>query len=153
MDAYLGLRNLVFTQSPADLGIALQAIPDSVWGALVEIGLNSGCVTLVSLADGTTSMYTSTGGGVIGAGAHKGPAAASRHLLIELQAHLDQLPDAEACPLPGLDGVAFVALTLGGIRRIESNTARLSDPTEPLHGLWLAANKVITEIRLQGGTR
>ena len=152
MDAYEGLRALVMTQSPASLGIAPTPELDVVWGALVEIGLDNGSVTFVSLADGTTSMYTSTGGGVIGAGAHDGPARASRRLLVALQAQLDLLPQADACPLPGPDGVAFVVLTYDGRRRVESNTARLAKRSDPLHGLWLAANSVITEIRLHSGT-
>ena len=150
MDVYQRLRNLVMTQEPASVGIAPQAPLDSVWGALVEIGLSGGYATFVSLADGTTSMYTSSGGGVIGAGAHEGPAEASRQLLIGLQAHLDLFPRAKECPLPGPDGVAFVVLAFDGIRRTESTTTRLADPTEPLHGMWIAANKVITEVRLQG---
>ena len=133
------------------MGIAPATPLDAVWGALVEIGFDDGSATFVSLADGTTSMYTSGGGGVIGAGAHEGPAAASRRLLLELQAHLDLFPPAEACPLPGPDAVAFVVLTFDGIRRAESPEARLSDPTEPLYGPWLAANDVITEVRLHSG--
>ncbi len=144
---------MILTQPPAAVGIAPRAPLKSVWGALVEIGLEDGCVTFVSLADGTTSMYTSTGGGAIGAGQHEGPANASRHLLVELQAQLDLFPPAEACPLPGPDMVAFVVLTYNGIHRTESSQARLADPKGPLHLLWVAANSVITEIRLQETAR
>ncbi|MGZ6267308.1 MAG: hypothetical protein ACXWNI_03880 [Candidatus Limnocylindrales bacterium] len=119
----------------------------------MEIGLEGGCVTFVSLADGTTSMYTSTGGGVIGAGQMEGPANASRQLLVELQTQLDLFPPAEACPLPGPGAVAFVVLTYDGIRRTESSEKRLADTNEPLHLLWMSANRVITEIRLQETAR
>jgi hypothetical protein len=151
-DIYQGLRNSLMAQLPANLGIAPQAPLVSVWGALVEIGLEGGSAMFVSLADGTTSMYTSTGGGVIGAGGHEGPAGASRQLLVEIQTRLDLFPPTEACPLPGREGVAFVVLTFDGIRRAESSTTRLSDPSEPLHGAWVAANNVITEIRLHSGS-
>jgi hypothetical protein len=125
----------------------------SVWGALVEIGLNRGSATIVSLADGTTSMYTSTGGGVIGAGAHDGPARASRSLLVEIEKHLDLFPPADTCPLPGREAVSFVVLTFDGLRRAESDTQRLADPAEPLHAIWMAANVVMTEIRLRDAFR
>jgi hypothetical protein len=148
LGAYQGLRNMVLTLQPASLGIEPVAPLERVWGALTEIGFDNGCATIVSLADGTTSMYTSAGGGVIGAGQHEGPAAASRQYLAELQHQLDLFAPSDECPLPGDGAVAFVVLTYDGVRRAESTTARLADPAEPLHGLWIAANKVITEIRL-----
>jgi hypothetical protein len=148
LEAYQGLRNMVLTLQPASVGIEPVAPLERVWGALTEIGFHNGCATIVSLADGTTSMYTSAGGGVIGAGQHERPAAASRQYLLQLQGQLDLFAPAEACTLPGDGAVAFVVLTYDGVRRAESTTARLADPAEPLHGLWIAANRVITEIRL-----
>jgi hypothetical protein len=113
------------------------------------MGFKGGSVaTIVSLADGTTSMYTTTGGGVIGAGQHEGPADASRRFLVALQAGLALFPPADICPLPGPDAVAFVVLTYAGIRRIETTTKRLAEPDDPLHVFWLAANEVIAETRL-----
>src|SRR4029079_10470619 len=43
---------------------------------MMEIGLSSGTATIVAIADGSVSMYTSTGGGVIGAGEHAAVRAA-----------------------------------------------------------------------------
>jgi hypothetical protein len=98
----------------------------------VEIGVaGGGSATIVSLADGTTSMYTSGGGGVIGAGQHKGPADASRRFLAVLQANLDLLPGAGACPLPEAETVAFVVLTYDGIRRLEVSERQLAHPPRP----------------------
>jgi hypothetical protein len=115
---------------------------------LVEMSFDAGgSATVVSLADGTTSMYTSTGGGVIGAGQHKGPADASLRFLAVLQAELDQFPPADAVPLPPADAVAFVVLTYDGIRRVETLQERLANPDDRAHPWWIAANDVMTEIR------
>jgi len=147
-EVYEGLREILLTRPPAELGIEPREPLTTVWGALVEIGVaGGGSATIVSLADGTTSMYTSGGGGVIGAGQHKGPADASRRFLAALQAHLDVLPSADACPLPPGDSVAFVVLTYEGKRRLEATERRLSDPHDPAYTLWIAANEVMTEIR------
>ena len=51
----------------------------------MEMAFPEGAATLVSLADGTTSMYTSTGGGVIGGGAHDAVVQAGRAFLLELE--------------------------------------------------------------------
>jgi len=37
-------------------------------GVVFDVGLDDGVVTLISLVDGTTSLYTSFGGGYLGAG-------------------------------------------------------------------------------------
>ena len=50
-----------------------------MWGALLETGHPNGVATLVSLGDATTSLYTTGGFGIIGAGFHEVVAAATRH--------------------------------------------------------------------------
>jgi hypothetical protein len=147
-EVYQGLREILLTRPPAELGIAPHEPLTTVWGALVEMGFDGGgSATVVSLADGTTSMYTSTGGGVIGAGQHNGPADASRRLLAVLQAELDQFPPADAVPLPPADAVALVVLTYDGIRRVETPQECLANPDDRAHPWWIAANDVMTEIR------
>lgn len=48
-----------------------------VFGVIMDTTFASGTVTLVALADGTASLYASTGGGVIGGGAHERVAVAA----------------------------------------------------------------------------
>lgn len=50
----------------------------AVWGILMETGYPQGIATLVSLADGTTSLYFSNGDGMIGGGQHANIAQASK---------------------------------------------------------------------------
>jgi hypothetical protein len=59
----------------------------SVSGLVVDVPAEGGFATVVALTDGTTSMYTSTGGGIIGAGEHGQVAAATRALLTVVEAH------------------------------------------------------------------
>ena len=61
------LRGQILHAAPDDLGFfASEEHP--VWGAVMDMAFPGGVATLVSLEDGTTSLYTSTGGGVIGGG-------------------------------------------------------------------------------------
>ena len=73
--------------------------PD-VSGLVVDVRGEGGFATVVSLADGTTSMYTSTGGGMIGAGAHAAVAEATRHLLTLVQQNLSLFPTGDNRQLP-----------------------------------------------------
>ncbi len=67
-----------------------------VWGVVIDIPRDGAWVTIVALGDGSTSMYTSTGGGTIGAGAHEVVRAANEQLLTvierEVLPHLDPSP-------------------------------------------------------------
>src|ERR1035437_6926854 len=70
-DVYAGLREQILRLDPATAGMSQRPGGPIVWGALMEMGYPNGVATIVALADGTTSMYTSTGGGIIGGGAHR----------------------------------------------------------------------------------
>src|ERR687898_1781909 len=94
-DVYLGLRGqaLALTRELLDPETASDG---PVLALLMETGYPEAVATLVGLADGTTSMYFSNGGGMIGAGQHEDVAAAT-HRWLELgqqvidQQALDQL--------------------------------------------------------------
>ena len=57
-------------------------------------------MTLVALADGTTSLYFSNGGGMIGGGEHPRVAAATRRLVDVAARFLTVLSPATDFPLP-----------------------------------------------------
>ncbi|HEY2979685.1 MAG TPA: hypothetical protein VGJ22_00770, partial [Anaerolineales bacterium] len=80
-EVFMGLRGRIFALDPNEVGLQQSPEQPNVWGMLTEFGQPGGAATIVSLADGTTSMYTSSGGGVIGAGQHAGPAEATKSLL------------------------------------------------------------------------
>ena len=83
-------------------------------GVVVDIPASGGFVTIVGLADNTTSMYTSTGGGTIGAGAHRAVATATQALLAVVDAHRSSFDDHvdDALPPPGM--VRFHGLAEAG---------------------------------------
>lgn len=81
-----------------------------VWGFVMDMTFPRGTASIVSLADGTRSLYTSTGGGVIGGGFHEPVAAASNRLLSILESHLDHLEaDARTQPPAAAGQAAAVA--------------------------------------------
>jgi hypothetical protein len=73
---YLGLRRTMFTADPAELGLAPSERLPEVWAALMEIDLGGAVASVVAVADGTTSLYISNGGGVLGTGAYPAVAEA-----------------------------------------------------------------------------
>jgi len=75
------LRAKLLRAKPADFGLAATPELPRVWGAMMEMRIGAADVSLVVVAEGSTSLYFSTGGGVIGGGEHESVRAANRKLL------------------------------------------------------------------------
>ena len=80
------------------------------------------------VADGTTSLYTSGGGGTLGAGAHDSVRRAAT-------AYLEAI--AEAVPM-------FEAVD----EAVPPPMRLAQDPAFPGHALWVTGQDVVTQIRL-----
>ena len=115
---YEELRDLAL--HAVDAGLPAPA-PDhpGVSGAVVDIPSQDAFATVVGLTDNTTSMYTSTGGGTIGAGEHAAVAAATHRLLVAIQAQLEMFDDVGDGSLPSSGSVRYHVLTPTGTRRTD----------------------------------
>jgi hypothetical protein len=116
--------------------------------AMMEIGLPSATATFVAIADGTVSMYTSTGGGVIGAGQHAAVrAAADRFRAVAAEASGRLEPTTEF-PRPAPGNVRFQLRTADGGYTGVAPEAALVAGRQPLSELYAAGQDMVTEIRL-----
>jgi hypothetical protein len=89
--------------------------PDT-WAALMEIGTGGGVASVVVVSDGTTSLYTSSGGGLIGAGDHESVAATGRAFLATIDRLRAAIPTTPGFPLPLDDEVRFSVRLPDGTR-------------------------------------
>jgi hypothetical protein len=145
---YQGLRAQILTLDPASAGLGQGPAHPVLWGALMEAGYPRGTATLVAMIDGTTSLYLSSGGGIIGGGFHQAVAAATRAFLADLQRHLPELrPDPDTA-LPAQGQVIIRAFTYAGRMSAEAPEDDLGHGRHPLWPVFYAAHRVITELRL-----
>jgi len=114
-----------------------------VTGVVVDLPGDGGYATIVALSDGTTSMYTSGGGGMIGLGAAPIVVAAARDLFMAVQTHLTAFATADDGALPPPDAVRFHVIGPNGRTRVDvsddvfwsERPHDLSDVTNALHAL------------------
>jgi hypothetical protein len=146
-EIYHGLRSQILHLDPMELGLEPTGELPSIWAGMMEMDVDGDTATIVAVADGSTSMYLSTGGGVIGGGMHEPVAAANRRFLIALESELGAL-DSEVEPvLPAPDAVLFRALTYGGRRAAQAAELELSSLRHSLSPLYVAGHDVITALR------
>jgi hypothetical protein len=143
----MSLRARLCAMQPTDVG--LDAAPGAVWGALVDMSSAAGVATLVGLADGTTSLYTSSGGGVLGAGEHEHVRAVTASFLAAVAAAVGHLAavDVTALPRPGFVQVVALRASQPPVGRLVPER-ELVAMTHALSPAFVAAHNVITELRL-----
>lgn len=141
------LRQMALSLKPSDIGISAATFPHEVWGVLMETGYDSGAFTLVVLADGTVSIYFSTGGGIIGAGEHESvrQPAGSFIGLANRYVYVAKPSTAQSLPPDGL--TTFYFLTNSGIRSYSAKEVDLGEGREKLSELFHAGHAVIAEVR------
>ncbi len=68
-ETYRGLRERAVNITPSDINISLNdEHKNQVYAAIVDMPIGEKIVTLVCFFDGTTSLYFSNGGGILGGG-------------------------------------------------------------------------------------
>lgn len=145
---YQELRSRAFGVDPT----SIQAEPGESWNgatvAAMELALAGGTATIVAIADGTVSMYLSTGGGVIGAGEHVAVRAEGRRFRSVLADARGSLRPTAEFPLPTPGHVRFHAvLGRDRVTAVVSETL-LRGGRHPLSPLYAAGQDLLTEIRL-----
>ena len=142
------LRAKLLRAKPADFGLAATPELPRVWGAMMEMRIGAADASLVVVAEGSTSLYFSTGGGVIGGGEHESVRAANRKLLGVIEKLFPAFVAREV-PVPVLIGaVSFAVFTYDGLRAARDTEERLRDKKSPLWPAYYIGQEIITALRL-----
>ena len=142
------LRSMALT---VDLA-TLQTPAEEPWGgagvAMMEIGMDRAVASIVAVADGTVSMYTSTGGGVIGAGEHAAVRAEAKRFRTVVADSRSLFTHGTDFPLPVPGEVRFQArIGEDGFTAAAPESA-LRGGRHPLSTVYAAGQDLLTEIRL-----
>jgi hypothetical protein len=122
---------------------------DAVNAVLMDWRVTNGMATVLAAADGTASIYLSSGGGYLGGG-QKFPAIreAAQTAISVARKLIDQFEATESTdfPLPG--EVQFFVVANAGLRRGVAVESRLQQKADPLQALGSAMQMVVTQYRL-----
>jgi hypothetical protein len=131
-DGTPALRKMLLSAKPTDFGLAPTTELPRVWGAMLELRFMDSIASLVAVAKGSTSLYLSTGGGIIGGGEHEPVRKETRRFLALIEKTLEMFVPIDA-PLPILQGsAAFAVLTYEGLRGARDTEERMMQQQSPL---------------------
>ena len=115
---YTELRDGFLAVSPETNHMAPTDDLPHVYGAVIDIGFEA-LFTVAAFADGTTSVYNSTGGGAAALGTLPEAAMMSRAMLRALEAEVSGFKPVDSTPLPAFGRVRFTVLPYEGRLGIE----------------------------------
>ena len=108
------------------------------FGILMETGYAKAVASLVVFAEGSTSLYFSNGGGIIGAGEHACVRATLAPFFKAAEAHVGAFAPAASTPLPGRGRVRFYLRTFQGTLSAEADEQDLGQMRHALSPLFHA---------------
>jgi hypothetical protein len=147
-EMYSALRHQALSTQRTEVGIPAPPPEAPAWGILMETGYPQATATLLALSDGTTSLYLSSGGGVIGGHAHQSVRQANAALLETANQYYQHLRPRESFPVPATGHTLFYILTDSGVLSGGSREDDLGHGRHPLSPLFHAGHRVITQLRL-----
>ncbi|HKW17305.1 MAG TPA: hypothetical protein VJO35_07355 [Terriglobales bacterium] len=139
-EVYAGLRNMILTQRPSNFS--------GFWGVVMDMGMPNGTATMIAVADGTVSMYTSTGGGIIGVGPHEGPKRVAAELLQFAPPFFAHCQPTTEFPLPKPGNTSFYLMGPDATVTAEAESQKLGSGQHALAPLFRKCHELLTEIRL-----
>jgi hypothetical protein len=151
-DAGRDLRNMFLTTSAEQVGIQRSEEYPRVWGVGVDWPIGDGHIaTIVSLADGSASVYTTGTFGSIGGIGHEAVRAAARKVIKEAERQFDDSTPTQDYSYPTHDRVRFFFTTFSGVRVIDTDWASLAERRSKYFELFDAAQDVLTQLRMISG--
>lgn len=150
-ETYIGLRSQIINLDPSEFGMVPSEETPNVWGVLVEYWVSEeNLITQVSLADGTTSIYFSNGGGILGAGeaGYEDVAEASKLLVLFAETVYSQMELTTEFPFCPKDEMQFYVLTFSGIYKANAPVGEIESGDHEFSKLFGFANNVLTQVRL-----
>ena len=147
-ETYKQLRAQAFNIRASEIGLAEDH--SGPLAAVMELNLSDTVVTLVAAADGSTSLYFGSGGGVIGAGDKTAVQTASGEFLSAASEQAALMRASRTQPYPEGGKIQFFLIRTDGVLTADADEKELQHGQGGLSSLYAKGQDVITAIREAG---
>jgi hypothetical protein len=143
---YHVLRGQIFHVRREQIGLPAPAHDTDPWAVVMDWGMTEGSATVVAIADGTASIYLSSGGGSIGGGqSHDSIRQAAMRAVSVAAEFQPEMRRVTSYPLPGSGEVVFYVLTDAGVFSASASEKELSAHRPRLSKLGDALQEIMTQ--------
>ncbi len=147
-DAGRDLRKMFLTMPAEKAGIQRSTEFPRVWGVAMDWPIGQQIATLVALADGSASLYTTGTFGIIGGIGHETVRTAAKTLVKRAERYYDSSASTNDLSYPQLDHVRFFFRTFDGVRVIDVTLASVTDERGRYSDLFDLAQDAIGQLRM-----
>lgn len=141
------LRQIFLSTAAKDVGLSPSAEFPQVFGVALDWPIGEHVATVLSLSDGTASLYTTSTFGIIGGKDHEAVRLAAKRFVSVAHRYLAQSTPTSPNSPPTPNEVRFYLLTYDGLRVIRAPASSYSE-TAPTALLFNAAQEVVTQLRM-----
>jgi len=143
-----GLRKMALTTNPRDLGLGSDQEFPVVYGLVVDWHIGEFIATIVAMRDGSASLYTTSTFGVIGGVGHKSVRDAAQRCVMLANNYAEDTSIVTDFPYPSPGKVNFYLLTYNGVLLHTADETQIEQGQDKHTPLFMAAQNVLTELRL-----
>jgi hypothetical protein len=147
-DAMREMRLRALASPASDYGIAATKAFSPVYGVLIDFPIDQVTATVLSLSDGTASLYTTSTFGVIGGGSHETVRAAAMRLVKSANQFFDEAKSTKDYPYPAKGKVRFYLVSFSGVKVIETDLSAIECDQSKYSSLFWLGQEVMTQLRL-----
>lgn len=147
-NAYAGLRSMVLEGSRDNFGLGAGASPTQPFAVVTDWGDAQGVTTIIAVADGSASVYPSSGAASIGGGqSHESIRNAALKTVEVAGTAQPSMHATKEFPLPSRGQVSFYAVTDSGVFTATASQDDVRSDRSPFSGLGAAAQNIVEEYR------
>lgn len=144
----VGLRQMALTTPANKLGFTADEDFPTVYGVLTDWDIGGNTATIMSMRDGTASLYTTSKFGVIGGQGHESVRRAAARYVKVAEQFAKSGKITTDFPYPKRGQVYYYLLTYDGVQQVIGNEAAIERGSDSTGPLFAAAQDVLTELRL-----
>ncbi len=147
-DAGRDLRKMFLTTPPEQFDIQPSEDYPRVCGIAMDWPIGENIATVISLSDGSASVYTTSTFGILGGIGAESVRTAAKKLVKEADRHYADSIATHDVSYPSLDHVRFFLVTFRGVRLIETDLRPLQEGRGKYATLFNLAQDVIGQLRM-----
>lgn len=145
-EVYSYMRNQALSFRRADFRIPDPPPKAPIWAMIMEFNTSNVAATLLTLIDGTTSLYLSKGESIIGGERRENVREANAAFIRTANQAYQHLKPCESFPAPTPEQTIFYARTDSGVLTADGPNADLVNGALPLSPLFRAGHMVLRRV-------